>query len=441
MTTASSMKKWQTRIFAACFLAYTAAYICRVNFSVAIPGMQADLKLTNTAIGMIGTSFFWVYAIGQLVNGYLGDKFSSRTFILTGLVISAFINVAFGYSLTLFFMILLWGANGIFQSMLWGPLVKTLSHWFPSKRHNLVAFGMSITMIFGYLIAWGSSGVMMNAFGWRWVFWLAAILVLALSAVWYFMVRNKPSDVGLPDLPVEHDNKHALTAEEIREHKSAKTSIWQIITGTNLVFVALTGVTQGIVKDSISLWSPKLLMDTQNLSLKSTVAIILIIPAVNFAGIFLAGWLNRMLKSREKLTILILMLGGALASLGLMFFIHTSTTLSVLMLACTSAFMFGANPLMTTVIPLHYAYCGKVSAIAGFIDFTIYLGSGLAGVLTGLIVDLLGWDNVFVMWCCVSLLGALSMYLGIRRDQGMRHGYSRFELIQGGGNQSGDGNG
>jgi sugar phosphate permease len=431
MTAAVTMKKWQARIFVACFLAYTAAYVCRVNFSVAIPAMQADLKLSNTAIGMIGTSFFWVYAVGQLVNGYLGDKFSSRHFVFAGLVISAFINVAFGYSVTLLFMMLLWGANGIFQSMLWGPLVKTLSHWFPSKRHNLVAFGMSVTLILGYLIAWGGSGAMVNAFGWRWVFWLAAIIVLVLAAVWYLMARNRPSDAGLPDLAEEHENKHSLSPEEIREHKSSKTSLWKIITGTNLIFVALTGVTQGIIKDSISLWSPKLLMETQNLSLKSTVAIILIIPAVNFAGIFLAGWLNRMLKSREKLTIMVLMLAGALSSLGLMYFIGRNTTLSVLMLAATSAFMFGANPMMTTVIPLNYAYCGKVSAIAGFIDFTIYLGSGLAGVLTGLIVDLLGWDNVFVMWCAVSLLGAFSMYLGIRRDRRARRMSGREISVKG----------
>jgi OPA family glycerol-3-phosphate transporter-like MFS transporter len=420
MTEDVRLKKWQNRIFSACFIAYTAAYICRVNFSVAIPGLQTEFKFSNTNVGLISSAFFWVYALGQLVNGYLGDRFSSRKFIFTGLVISALINVAFGYSLTLYAMILLWGANGIFQSMLWGPIVKTLSYWFPNKKHNKVAFGMSITMIFGYLIAWSSSGAMLNYLGWQWVFWLASIIVIVLAFVWYFMIRNRPSDVGLPDISEAKEDASA-SSEDQPSLTVTKKPLWKIITGTNLVFVAITGIMEGIIKDSISLWSPKLLMDTQNLSLESTVAIVLIIPLVNFSGILLAGWLNRILKSNEKLTIMILMLGSAVTSLGLVFLIHASTVLSIMMLACTSAFMFGINPLMTTVIPLNYSYCDKVSSIAGFIDFSIYLGSGLAGILTGFIVDMLGWDNVFIMWFLVSILGALAMYASIIKGRKLSH--------------------
>lgn len=426
------MKKWQYRIFAACFIAYTAAYICRVNFSVAIPGLQKEFKFNNTGVGLISTAFFWVYALGQLVNGYLGDRFSSRKFIFAGLVVSALINIAFGYSYTLFTMILLWGANGVFQSMLWGPIVKTLSFWFPDKKHNKVAFGMSITMIFGYLIAWSSSGAMLNCLGWRWVFWLAAIIVTVLAVVWFFMIRNRPSDVGFPEVTeAKEDAVASLANKSAGSVAPGKKSLWKIITETNLIFVALTGITQGIIKDSISIWSPKLLMDTQNLSLESTVAIVLIIPTVNFFGILLAGWLNRLLKSREKLTIIILMLGSAAASLGMLCFINASTALSMLMLACTSAFIFGANPLMTTVIPFSYSYCNRVSSIAGFIDFSIYLGSGLAGVLTGLIVDMFGWNKVLLMWSAVSVLGALTMYLSIIEERKVLHRHSSLYVDNG----------
>lgn len=412
------IKKWQRRIFAACIIAYTAAYICRVNFSVAILGIQTEFGLSNTSIGLISTSFFWVYALGQLINGYFGDIISSRAFIFTGLILSALINVAFGYSSILWVMMLLWGANGIFQSMLWGPIVKTLSNWFPNKMHNKIAFGMSITIILGYLIAWSSSGLIMNSLSWRWVFWLAAIIVIILAFVWYIMVRNKPSDVGLADIIEVHANDNELRMDELAENSSSKKiSLLKVMKNSNMIFIVLAGIVQGIIKESILLWSPKLLLDTQNLSLKSIVAIVLIIPGVNILGILLSGWLNRMLKNQEKLTIMILMLGSAITSLGLIFFIHKSTTLTILMLACTSAFIFGTNPLMTTVIPFKYSYCNKVSTMAGIIDFSIYLGAGLAGVLTGLTVDMFGWENVFIMWCIVSVLGALSMYTSILRRE------------------------
>ena len=115
---------------------------------------------------------------------------------------------------------------------------------------------------------------------------------------------------------------------------------------------------------------------------------------------------------------MLLMIGSSFASLGLLLFINVSPLLSVFLIACTSAFMFGANPAMTAIIPLGYRKYGRVSSVAGFIDFSIYIGSGLAGAFTGLIVDIFGWTNVFMMWCLVSLVGAASMGISIIKQSG-----------------------
>jgi len=417
MTINKQIPRWQLRIFLACFIAYTAAYICRVNISVAIPGIQESLGFSSTNLGMVGTSFFWLYAVGQLINGFVGDKISSRLFIFFGLMVSVGVNILFGFSSSLLVMMLLWGANGIFQSMLWGPIVKTLSYWFPVRKHNLVTFGMSFSLIVGYLVAWGIAGSVMEKLNWRWTFWLPAAIVFFLSIVWFSLARNKPQDVGLPDV-------HALNVgetpsmETLRENaKLQKIPVWNLITKTGLPFIAFAGLVQGIIKDSISLWSPKLLMETQDLSLKSTIAIVLIIPLINLLGIFLAGWLNRLLKYNEKLTLLILMSGGIVASFALLFFIQISIAVSILLIACASAFMFGANPIMTTTIPLQYLKYGRVSAIAGFIDFSIYVGSGLSGVFTGLMADFFGWNSVFYLWGAAAVLGAISIGIKILKDR------------------------
>jgi sugar phosphate permease len=403
------LKKWQIRVFSACFIAYTAAYICRVNISIGLPAIKDAFGYSSAGVGLIGTAFFWAYAAGQLVNGYIGDRVSGRVFVFVGLLMSVLLNILFGFSSALVVMIILWGANGIFQSMLWGPLVKTLSNWFPVKKSTLISFGMSITMIIGYLIAWGFSGAVLERFGWKWVFWLPAGIVLVLAGVWYAIARNKPSDAGLPGIQEEAGNKEISTAEMPAGEAAKEQSLWKLIKGTNLLFIAITGAAQGIIKDSITLWSPKLLMDTQGISLSSTIGIILIIPVVNFIGILFAGSLNKLFKSKEKITIMVLMIGSFFASLGLMLFIHVNIVLSIILIACTSAFMFGANPMMTTIIPLNYKKYNKVSMVAGFIDFSIYVGSGLAGVFTGLVVDKFGWNSVFALWCLISALGVLSM--------------------------------
>lgn len=417
------IKRWQIRIFAACFLAYTAAYIGRVNISVALPRIQESLNISSTGIGIIGTSFFWVYATGQLINGYMGDVFNARIFIFIGLIVSALLNLFMGFSNTLISMTIIWGLNGVFQSMLWGPIVKTLSNWYPEKLNPKVAFGMSFTMVLGYLLAWGFSGVILNSFGWRWVFWLPAVLVAFLAFVWFFMIRNSPQDAGLPDVHVydrlkdERELKSIDDLEDKEEEEIESISFLRLIGRSNLILIAITGFSQGMIKDSIAFWGPKLIADTQNLSMESTLLAVLLIPILNFIGMLFAGWLNKMLKFREKISVILLMTGGGLAALSLVFLKNSYPYLSILMVALVSAFMLGCNPAMTTLIPLSYKRYGRVSSVAGFIDFSIYVGSGIAGALTGFMVDRSGWNSVFIMWSTAALLGATSMILSIVKER------------------------
>jgi len=412
------IKKWQLRIFIACFLAYTAAYICRLNISVAIPGLQDDLKFSSASVGLIGSAFFWVYAVGQLVNGYIGDKVSSRLFIFTGLVISAIINILFGFSSILIIMVVLWGVNGIFQSMLWGPIVKTLSKWFKGNKFNLVAFGMSISLIIGSLIAWGFSGIILKYFSWRWTFRIPAMLVLTIAVIWFVMARNTPEEAGIPQDFVEDthktgsaDDNTELSNDILVSNQSMEITLGRLLFKTNLPFVAIAGMAQGLIDKSIQLWLPKLLMDTLNLSIEKSIGATLIIPVVNFAGILFAGWLNRMLKAHAKLSVVWLMTGSAIASLGLVLFSGTSSLLNLLLIICTSALINGANPLMTSIIPMSFKSYNKVSTVAGFIDFSIYVGAGLGGVLTEFIVDKFGWYNAFIMWTLILAAGTFSMFI------------------------------
>ena len=104
-----------------------------------------------------GEFLFWAYGIGQLINGYIGDRISGRIFIFFGLV-SALINIFFGLAPTLVVMVILWMFNGYFQSMLWGPIVRILSRWFHREENTRVSVGISTSMVGGFLYPGGCWG-------------------------------------------------------------------------------------------------------------------------------------------------------------------------------------------------------------------------------------------------------------------------------------------
>ena len=64
---------WRIRIFYSVFFGYALFYFCRSNLPIAMPKLLEELQYTKTQLGLIGSSFYVVYAVGKFVNGIL-DK-------------------------------------------------------------------------------------------------------------------------------------------------------------------------------------------------------------------------------------------------------------------------------------------------------------------------------------------------------------------------------
>jgi MFS family permease len=54
---------------------YFILYIDRVNIAVAAPLIKADLRLSNTQLGLVFSAFAIPYTLFQLIGGWIGDRF------------------------------------------------------------------------------------------------------------------------------------------------------------------------------------------------------------------------------------------------------------------------------------------------------------------------------------------------------------------------------
>ncbi|MFN2154537.1 MAG: MFS transporter, partial [Anaerolineae bacterium] len=189
-------RRWQWRIFGIAWLAYASFYLCRVNLAVALPVIRADLSWDSRTAGLVGSAFLWVYALGQLVNGVLGQRANARWFVGAGMVVSALCNVAFGSASALPLMITLWALNGWVQSMGWGPIIKTIRAWFDPRRRGRIAALFSPCFVLGHLTAWAAGGWLVSRFGWRYAFWLPASVFGSVALVWVVGIRPTPQAAG-----------------------------------------------------------------------------------------------------------------------------------------------------------------------------------------------------------------------------------------------------
>src|SRR5262249_34439738 len=77
------------------WLTYGAFYFCRQNIAAAVPGLRNE-GFNDFEIGSILGGLKIAYAVGQLVNGQLAERFPARWLLAAGMIGSALLNVMFG---------------------------------------------------------------------------------------------------------------------------------------------------------------------------------------------------------------------------------------------------------------------------------------------------------------------------------------------------------
>ena len=393
-------RRWQWRTFVISWLTYASFYLCRVNIAVALPAIQADLGWDTSTVGWIGSVFLWVYALGQLINGTLGQKAGARWFVGAGMLVSAICNAAFGASSGFWVMVALWGLNGWAQSMGWGATMRTIAAWFgPRHRGRITAF-LSPCFVLGHLLAWSVGGWVASRWGWRLAFWLPAVVFAEMAGVWLVGIRGTPDAAGFPS-PGDQGARVSASVREI---------LRSLFVQPRLRWAALTCIFASMIKDGLNLWAPTFLVDALGMRLDGAAWAASVLPLLGLAGPLLAGWLSdRLFRSREAPGIMGLSLVIALAMLGFILVSGNGALwVAVALLGVCGMAIYGINALLLTSLPLSFSAQGNVAAVAGFLDFASYVGGGISALTVGQLLGWRNWNAVFLYWLAATLIASVS---------------------------------
>ena len=152
------LRSWQVRIFFSIWTAYAAYYLCRVNFAVAQPEIERELGWSSSMIGWIPSIYAAFYALGQFINGQLGERLGARRMMTAALFIAACSNLALSAVSSFPAMLAIWAVKGYAQSAGWSLVVKTISEWTTSRRRGMVIGLISTCYQIGNVASWLLAG-------------------------------------------------------------------------------------------------------------------------------------------------------------------------------------------------------------------------------------------------------------------------------------------
>ena len=384
-----------------CWLVYTAAYVGRLDYSASMAQIIEEFGITNDRGGLVYSCFAITYGIGQLINGLLCKHYNPK-FVITGaLSVSALVNALMPLSGDYRIMAVLWLLNGVVQSMLYSLIIRTLSKNIKSGSISRAIYTMSTTVAIGTALAYGISALFVALDMWKLTFFTAAALLLAAAFIWVYIMTQiekakKNGELEEDDLPFD----------TVSKKQTARGKVGAFFVAT-LVFIAVTAVANGFIKDGVNNWLPKLLRDEFSVAASLSIILTLLLPIFSILGSLVARRLY--LKLRNHLLIIGIFFSAAFAlSFGVyLIYPYKSVLFTMVLFIGLACMMSAINNVITSMFPLDNRDKMDSGLLAGLLDTLCYVGSSAAGILLGKMSEGLGWESVLITLFALAGTAAL----------------------------------
>lgn len=480
METDKKFKYWQWRTILVTMVGYALFYFVRKNFSLAMPGLTAEYGITNKSFGWILFAGSLVYGFSRFINGYLVDRIHGRIVMALGLTLCAIANFAFGFGVDFSAwltgqqhgpqlvetLILVMGItiilNQYFQGMGFPPCARILPHWIhPSELATKMSvwncshsIGASLAVILcGYLM--GTLGTNLSADpetvaritenltnnnvadatsqalvyaghvgAWKWCFWVPACMALAGAIMILLLLRDDPTDVGLPELEGTNLGQYENTKDARARRKFESIMVWK----NRWVWTfCIANLFVYIVRMGVLDWGPKFLTESRGLSIKDAGWTVAAFEIAGVVGTLFAGWAtDRFFKGKGHHTCVVCMLGATLFMTIFRFLPNdTSLTLTAAVLVGAGFCIYGPQALIGIEISKQATKeaSARANGVAGILG---YIGSGLSGLLVGYVADIFGWTRVFETIIVVAIIG---LFVLLSMWKAPRDGYAKAAAI------------
>ena len=404
-------RRLRTRTFWGVTVAYTLYYVCRMTLGVVKQPLIDGGVLTAGQLGIIGSAFYFVYAVGKFLNGFIADYCNIRRFMAVGIGISALMNLILGLlglwnwpaGLLLAAFSLLWGINGWMQSMGSPPGTISLSRWFPLKSRGTMYGIFSSTPQLGKAVSMIMTGFIVAAAGWQWGFLAAAAAGAIGLVVSLVFISDTPESEGLPSV-------EELSGEPVQEKKPTRELQKWVFRHPGIWVIAISTAFLYITQHAVSDWGVLFLQKQKAFSLEQAAQIIGLAEIFGVAGNLAAGWLSDVLFRGNRVRPVVL--SGILAVLSLagFLFLGGGFGLNMAFVAVFSCSFSVVFCIVAGLMALDFVPRRATGAALGIVGVSSYAAAGLQSVASGLLIDGFASDGLYnfvpvsVFWIAACFL-------------------------------------
>lgn len=372
-----------------CSISYLAVYFARNILSAVTPQIIEEGVFTTEYIGSMSSMYFIFYAVGQLINGAIGDKIKARYMISLGLILAGVCNIVLPYmSHQPQSVKFIYGMTGFFLSMIYGPMTKVVAENTEPVYATRCSLGYTFASFFGSPLAGAAAAVLV----WESVFVVssAALFVMGILCFIVFLVFEKNGIVKYGQYRRKSE-KVGGGLKILIQHRIIKFTLISIITG--------------VVRTTVVFWLPTYISQYLGYSTEKAALMFTVATFVISFTAFIAVFIYEKLGHNMDKTILLVFLVSAAGFL-LVYFVKIPIVNIILLVVSIMASNAAASMLWSRYCP-SLRDTGMVSGATGFLDFVSYMAAAASSSIFANAVSVIGWGNLILVWFGLLVCGVI----------------------------------
>src|SRR5580658_5957966 len=263
-------------------------YADRQSVFSLFPLLSREFHLSNLQLGLLGSSFAWVYGLSAPLAGNLADRIHRKTAILSGLRVWSLICMATAISRTFAQLLFFRAAEGLGETIYF-PASMSLVSDYHGKETRSRAIGVHQTSVYVGTIAGGFfAGLIGQHYGWRWSFIVFGGLGILLGFVLNRFLHEPQR--GQADLTESEPAAASLTLPQF----------FQLLRRTPTMLCLMGAfVCSNFVAVVLLTWMPKFLYDRFNMGLAvAGLTATIFVQLASVLGSVTGGWLADFLRQK-----------------------------------------------------------------------------------------------------------------------------------------------
>lgn len=352
--------------FAGSFLITLLLYIDRVCISSAKDSISSDLSLTDIQMGWVLSAFALGYALFQVPGGALGDKYGVRKVMTAIMVIWSLFTALTGATWNYISMLLCRFTFGAGEAGAFPNISRAAYSWVPLKERGIFQ-GINFSgSRLGAAFALPLVAYLIDAWGWRSIFYFFGLVGVLCALLFYFLFRNKPEEhSGISDLEKEYIIKNRQQEEE---KSGVDLSVGSILASKNVRLAMIQYVGSNFIFFFMLTWLFPYIKAKYNLNLVATGFYAMLPLIAGAIGNWVSGYTVDAIYKKGKWKLsrqLPAIIGFSFVVIGILSSLYMDTALSAVL--CLSVAIFGADmtlsPSWSFCMDIGKENSGKVSGM------------------------------------------------------------------------------